>query len=115
MSQQLAGGSKNQDEKKEVNESRENEVAATENVDFEKMSLAELGEQSAFVAFDFETANEELSSACALGLAFSDGLKVIATRHYFIKPTPNRFESQNIEIHGITPEMVADAPTFDKI
>lgn len=83
--------------------------------DIEAMSIKELSDISQFIAFDFETANDELSSACSLGLAFSDAHQVFATRHFYIKPTPNHFEPSNIKIHGITPDMVKDAPTFDVI
>lgn len=76
------------------------------------MTQRELAEISKFVAIDFETANHEISSACSIGLAYSDGERVIATRHFYIKPVPSHFEPENIKIHGITPDMVDGAPTL---
>lgn len=77
--------------------------------------IADLIYKSSFVAIDFETANHEISSACSLGLAFSDGCKVIGTKHYYISPRPNHFEQVNIGIHGITPDKVVGAPTFNEL
>lgn len=78
-------------------------------------TIQDLVKVSKFVAIDFETANHEISSACSLGLAFSDGCKVIGTKHYYISPLPNHFEQVNISIHGITPDKVVGAPTFHKL
>lgn len=69
-----------------------------------------------FVALDFETANGTHESACSLGLALMDGTgKLIDTWYQLIKPPSSFFDPANIEIHGITPENVADAPSFDKV
>lgn len=65
-----------------------------------------------FVAIDFETANRARSSACSIGMAKVRNGKVTDTFYQLIRPIPNEFEFINIAIHGISPEMVADAPTF---
>lgn len=67
-----------------------------------------------FTAIDFETANEHWGSPCAVGLVrVRDGIAVQAV-HWLIRP-PSRvgyFTPRNIEIHKITPEMVAGAPPW---
>jgi DNA polymerase-3 subunit epsilon len=64
------------------------------------------------LAIDFETANENRASPCAVGLAWiEDG--VITRRAYsLIRPPEMRFSPGNIRVHGITPRDVVDAPDF---
>lgn len=63
-----------------------------------------------FVAIDFETADYGSDSACAVGLVrVSDG-KIVDTATCLIRPPRERFEFTYI--HGITWQMVADAPRF---
>ena len=68
-----------------------------------------------FVAIDFEIMTPERTSACAVGLVVVlDG--VITLKFYsLIRPIPDRQTKLNTDIHGITPEMVKDAPTFDML
>lgn len=68
-----------------------------------------------FVAIDFETANPKRTSACSLGIAVFEDLKLVSSEHYFIKPYPFEFAPYNVAIHGITEETVANAPTFDEL
>ena len=66
-------------------------------------------------AIDFETANEQRSSPCAIGVAWlEDGLVVDVTTH-LIRPPEMRFSRFNIAIHGITPDDVENAPAFPEI
>lgn len=65
-----------------------------------------------FAAIDFETANYRPNSACAVGLAVVRGGKVTETFASLIRPPELDFLPEFIEIHGITAEQVADAPTF---
>lgn len=67
-----------------------------------------------YVALDVETANDFRGSICSIGLVkFQDG-KVIDTFYSLINPE-EEFDYFNIDIHGITPDDVADAPTFPEI
>lgn len=68
-----------------------------------------------FVAIDFEIMTPARTSACAIGLVVVlDG--VITLKFYsLIKPIPDRQTKLNTDIHGITPEMVKDAPTFEML
>ena len=65
-----------------------------------------------FVAIDFETANEKLSSSCAIGIAVVKDGKVIETKHFLIQPPDLNFNLINYTIHGITKEDVKDKPKF---
>lgn len=68
-----------------------------------------------FTAIDFETANASSASACAVGLARVRDGKVVATAGWLIRPPEghDRFFELNIGIHGIRPEDVAGAKTWD--
>lgn len=68
-----------------------------------------------FVAIDFETMTPELTSACAIGLVrVHNG--VISQKFYsLIKPIPDSRTERNTHVHGLTDEMVADAPTFSEL
>ncbi len=68
-----------------------------------------------YVAIDFETANNALTSACSVGLARMENGKVIDTYYSLINPASSYFSPFNISIHGIHPEDVVDAPTFRDI
>lgn len=70
-----------------------------------------------FAAIDFETAcGFDGTSACSLGVAIVEDGEVKETKHWYFKPPqyPN-FDKKNIEINGITPEIVKDAPTFEDL
>lgn len=64
-----------------------------------------------FTAIDFETANSHPSSACAVGLARVRGGEVVGRAEWLIRPPEahGAFLPFNVKIHGITPEMVAEA------
>lgn len=67
------------------------------------------------VAFDFETANSERSSVCALGLAVVESGKIVAKRSWLIKPRPFSVEWYTTKIHGIKKEQLEDKPEFDVV
>lgn len=69
----------------------------------------------AYVAIDFETANEKQSSACALGIAVVADAQIVERRSWLIRPPEMRFNPMNISIHGIRPIDVEDAPGFDEL
>lgn len=67
-----------------------------------------------FVAIDFETANQRRASACSIGIAaVRDGR--IETHSFLIRPREMHFDPVNISIHGITPDMVREAPLFGEL
>ena len=64
-----------------------------------------------FYTIDVETANVDIDSICSIGIAgFLDG-EVAFKESYLINPN-DYFDDMNIHIHGITPDMVKDAPSF---
>ena len=67
------------------------------------------------VAIDFETANEQRASACSIGLAWIEDGRVTDRETHLIRPPEMRFAPVNIRIHGITPDMVEDAPEFPDV
>ena len=68
-----------------------------------------------FVAFDFETATGNLNSVCSVGIALVHDLHITGQEYYLVRPPALKFDDKNIAIHGITPEMVGDAPEFPGI
>lgn len=67
-----------------------------------------------FIAIDFETANHNYDSACSIGIAAVRDFEIVDTFYSLINPC-TEFDSNNIQIHGITPERVQDSPTPDDL
>lgn len=67
-----------------------------------------------FVAIDFETANPQRASACAVGLARVRDGRVVKAVHWLMRPPEgcDDFGQRNIEIHGITARKVVGLPRF---
>lgn len=70
---------------------------------------------SRLVAIDFETANEQRASPCAVGLSYIEDGEVTQTEAFLIRPPEMRFSRFNIAVHGITPEDVRDAPEWPEL
>ncbi|WP_144553331.1 TerD family protein [Bacillus sp. X1(2014)] len=68
-----------------------------------------------FIAIDFETANNKMSSACSLGLVFVKDHTIVDEKYYLIQPPNLKFDSVNTKIHGMTADDVKDAKRFDEI
>ena len=68
---------------------------------------------STFVAIDFETANHQKDSACAVGLAKGRNGRVEVVQSFLIRPPDPRFVFT--DIHGLGWEDVCDAPTFSEL
>lgn len=68
-----------------------------------------------FAAIDFETANSDRGSACALGIALVENGEIASRHSWLIRALELFFDAYNITIHGITEQDVADQPTFDGI
>ncbi len=67
---------------------------------------------NSIIAIDFETANPKRVSACAVGgCVIRDG-EIKETFSTLLMPPTDYFAPINVGIHGITPDMVKDAPTF---
>lgn len=68
-------------------------------------------------AIDFETANYDPASVCSVGISVMEDGCVEESYYSLIRPEANvsRFARKNIEIHGITPNDVKDAPPFEEV
>ncbi|TQN44074.1 DNA polymerase-3 subunit epsilon [Blastococcus colisei] len=67
-----------------------------------------------FVAIDVETANARRGSICAIGAAVVRDGAVVSTHSWLTRPPASldHFDGINVALHGITPDMVADQPSF---
>ena len=66
-----------------------------------------------FVAIDFETANHERDSACAVGLVTGRDGRIERVRSFLIRPPSTQFVFT--DIHGLRWEDVRGAPTFGEL
>ena len=64
-----------------------------------------------FIALDVETACSDVASICQIGLACVQADNQIQTFSMLVNPG-TRFDPFNIQLHGIGPNHVADAPRF---
>lgn len=67
-----------------------------------------------YIAFDVETPNFANDRMSAIGIAVVENGK-IADEFFTLVNPECRFDSFNIQLTGITPEMAADAPTFAQL
>ena len=67
-------------------------------------------DHSTFAAIDFETADYEPDSACAVGVVRVERGTIVARDALLIRPPRRQFVFTYV--HGITWSMVADSPTF---
>ena len=69
-----------------------------------------------FAAIDFETANEFRGSPCAIGLALVRNGKIVEEHRLLMRPPhssgPDDFASFNVDLHGISWEMVKNESEF---
>lgn len=66
-----------------------------------------------FTAIDFETAQGACHSICQIGLVQVENGKIVSTINQLIQPPDNYYSYYNIKVHGITPEMTRNSPSFD--
>lgn len=72
-------------------------------------------ESSDFIALDFETANRYPSSACAVGIVRVKDGRIIDEWSSLIRPVPFFFGYYHMAVHGITPDLVTEAPDFEEV
>ncbi|MGA2322933.1 MAG: 3'-5' exonuclease [Sedimentisphaerales bacterium] len=68
-----------------------------------------------FVAIDFETANNDRDSACAIGLVKVVNNEIVAKEYSLINPQTYFLDDFTENVHHITAEDVKDAPLFDEV
>ena len=66
-----------------------------------------------FTAIDFETADEQPDSACAVGLVWVENGRIVRRERRLICPPRNHFVFTHI--HGLTWQDVCNAPTFGEV
>lgn len=70
---------------------------------------------NSFTAIDFETAHGKRWSICQVGLVRVENNVITAQLSILVQPPDNYYWDRFIDIHGITPQQTAAAPTFDVI
>lgn len=68
-----------------------------------------------FAAIDFETANEEPSSVCSVGVVVVRDGEVTDTYYSLIHPEPDYYKWFCQQVHGLGPEDTDDAPIFPAV
>lgn len=68
-----------------------------------------------FAAIDFETANGERTSVCAVGVVIVRGGVVVDSFYSLIKPEPNYYNYWCSRVHGLSRADTDDAPIFPDV
>jgi DNA polymerase-3 subunit epsilon len=68
-----------------------------------------------FTAIDFETAQYARTSICQVGLVRVEAGAIVRELSILVRPPGNYYREDFIEIHGITPQATANAPTFAEV
>lgn len=68
-----------------------------------------------FAAIDFETANEQASSVCSVGIVVVRGGEVVNDFYSLIRPEPNYYKWFCQRVHGLCHEDTDDADIFPDV
>lgn len=68
-----------------------------------------------FAAIDFETANNERSSVCAVGVVIVRDGEIVDTFYSLIQPEPNYYSYWCTRVHGLCCDDTDDAPIFPEV
>lgn len=68
-----------------------------------------------FAAIDFETANNERSSVCSVGIVIVRNGEIVDSFYSLISPEPNYYNYWCSQVHGLTREDTEDAPVFPEV
>ena len=68
-----------------------------------------------FAAIDFETANNERSSVCSVGVVIVRGGEIVDSFYSLIQPEPNYYTYWCSRVHGLTREDTESAPVFSEV
>lgn len=69
---------------------------------------------NSYVTLDFETANYKRTSVCSVGMVKVVDHELTETFYTLVNPN-DYFSAKNIEVHGIHPEDVREAPDFSYV
>jgi len=70
---------------------------------------------SDFVAIDFETANNQLSSVCSVGIVIVRHRQIVDSFYSLIHPEPDYYSYFCQRVHGITSDDTDYAPIFPEV
>ena len=68
-----------------------------------------------FAAIDFETANNERSSVCSVGIIIVRDGEFVDSFYSLIQPEPNYYNYWCSQVHGLTREDTEEAPVFPEV
>ena len=68
-----------------------------------------------FAAIDFETANNECSSVCSVGIVIVRNGEIVDSFYSLIKPEPDYYNYWCSQVHGLCREDTEDAPIFPEV
>lgn len=68
-----------------------------------------------FAAIDFETANNEPTSVCSVGIVIVRNSTIVDSFYSLIKPEPDYYNYWCTQVHGLTEADTFDAPIFPHV
>lgn len=68
-----------------------------------------------FAAIDFETANNQRSSICSVGIVIVRNGEITDSFYSLINPEPNYYNYWCSQVHGLTSKDTKNAPIFPKV
>ena len=68
-----------------------------------------------FIAIDFETANQEPSSVCSVGVVMVRDGQIVDSFYSLIQPEPNYYNYWCQRVHGLSESDTEDAPVFSRV
>ena len=68
-----------------------------------------------FAAIDFETANNERSSVCSVGVVIVRDGEIVGTYYSLIRPEPEYYSYWCSRVHGLRRDDTSDAPIFPAV
>ena len=68
-----------------------------------------------FAAIDFETANNERSSVCSVGIVIVRGGEIVDSFYSLIQPEPNYYNYWCSRVHGLCCDDTDSAPVFPEV
>ena len=68
-----------------------------------------------FIAIDFETANQQPSSVCSVGVVMVRDGQIADSFYSLIQPEPNYYNYWCQRVHGLSESDTEDAPVFSKV
>ena len=68
-----------------------------------------------FAAIDFETANQQRTSICSVGIVIVRNGEIVDSYYSLIKPEPEYYSYWNTRVHGLTMEDTMNARVFPEV